>query len=93
MPSMPPKTSAPAPQAPVWRTWEARARGTLVEAMAARQLSYKELARALEREKVFESARQLNRKVNRGKFSTAFWLACMRALDMQVQVTPRPPIK
>jgi hypothetical protein len=57
--------------------WEDRARDLVMSAMAQRNLSYKGLALRLERIGIEESAAQINRKINRKRFSAAFLLACL----------------
>ncbi|CAL8477056.1 protein of unknown function (plasmid) [Caballeronia sp. S22] len=52
-----------------------------MSAMNERKISYKELALRLERLGIVESAGQLNRKINRKRFSAAFMLACLDAMD------------
>ena len=54
----------------------------LLNGMRQRKLGYKELARRLERYGIDESADQINRKVNRKRFSAAFLLACLAAMDV-----------
>ena len=73
-------------QAPVWEVWEEHARLTLVNAMKQRRIGYKILSRELERFGIYESPGQLNRKVNRKKFSAAFLLACLEAIDPDGEV-------
>lgn len=64
-----------------WEVWEERAWSRLVEAMKLRRVGYKALSQELEKLGVFETPAQLNRKVNRRKFSAAFFLACMEAIE------------
>lgn len=64
-----------------WKDWEDFAWSTLVDVMKKRQVGYKQLSRELEKFGIFESPGQLNRKVNRKKFSAAFYLACLEAID------------
>lgn len=78
--------------AAVWEAWEEVARQTLVKAMRERRVGYKALARELERLGIFESPGQLNRKVNRKKFSAAFMLVCMKALEA-IELPPAPRTK
>jgi hypothetical protein len=71
-----------APQAEeVFEQWEKKARELIVSTMTTRKLSYKGLALRLERLGIVESAGQLNRKINRKRFSAAFMLACLEAMD------------
>jgi hypothetical protein len=77
--SKPPNT---APQAEeVYEQWEDKARELIVSTMNQRKLSYKGLALGLERLGIVESADQLNRKINRKRFSAAFMLACLEAMN------------
>lgn len=64
-----------------WEMWEERAWSRLVEAMKLKRVSYRALSQELEKLGVFESPSQLNRKVNRRKFSAAFFLACLEAIE------------
>ena len=64
----------------VYEEWEDEARQIIVSTMDERKISYKELALRLERLGIVESAGQLNRKVNRKRFSAAFFLACLDAM-------------
>ncbi|MEN8506299.1 MULTISPECIES: DUF6471 domain-containing protein [Paraburkholderia] len=65
----------------VYEEWEDEARNLIVSAMNERKISYKALALRLERLGIVESADQLNRKINRKRFSAAFMLACLDAMD------------
>ncbi|REG51056.1 hypothetical protein B0G80_7540 [Paraburkholderia sp. BL6669N2] len=65
----------------VYEEWEEEARELIVSKMIERKLSYKALALRLERLGIVESADQLNRKINRKRFSAAFFLACLDAMD------------
>ena len=49
--------------------------------MKQHKVGYKQLSRELEKFGIYESPGQLNRKVNRKKFSAAFLLACLEAID------------
>ncbi|CAJ0799556.1 hypothetical protein P3T32_000989 [Ralstonia sp. GP73] len=72
-----------APAEPPYAQWEERAKELVLWGMAQRKLGYKELARRLERYGIEESADQINRKVNRKRFSAAFLLACLTAMELQ----------
>ncbi|MDN7681586.1 MULTISPECIES: DUF6471 domain-containing protein [Burkholderia cepacia complex] len=63
--------------------WEGRARELVVSTMVQRDLSYKDLARLLESYGIKESADQINRKINRKRFSAAFLLACLAAMGVE----------
>ncbi|MCX4156299.1 MULTISPECIES: DUF6471 domain-containing protein [Paraburkholderia] len=63
--------------------WEEEAKGLIEEEMMRRGIRYKQLSRMLEQLGVFESADQLNRKINRKRFSAAFLIACLRAMGVE----------
>ncbi|WP_420211150.1 DUF6471 domain-containing protein [Burkholderia aenigmatica] len=63
--------------------WEDRAKELIVSAMVQRDLSYKDLARLLEPHGIEETADQINRKINRKRFSAAFLLACLAAMEVE----------
>ncbi|CAJ0716597.1 hypothetical protein LMG6871_01847 [Ralstonia edaphis] len=98
MNATPLKTSVPADGA-AYAEWEDRAKELVLWGMAQRKLTYKQLARRLERYGIDESADQINRKVNRKRFSAAFLLACLAAMEVEsmpvpaqsAQRNPRPP--
>lgn len=73
---------AQAPEEAPYAQWEEQAKVLLLDGMRQRKLGYKELARRLERYGIDESADQINRKVNRKRFSAAFLLACLAAMDV-----------
>ncbi|WP_314733696.1 DUF6471 domain-containing protein [Burkholderia pseudomallei] len=62
--------------------WQREARRLLRAQMALRDVRYKGLARALETVGVHEDPKALANKINRGTFSCAFFLQCLRALDI-----------
>ncbi len=66
--------------------WEGQAKTYLTRFMKSRGIGYKELSRRLEKLGINESPDQLNRKVNRQRFSAAFFLACCRAMDVQTLI-------
>ena len=68
--------------------WEDRAKELLVAEMANRKLGYKELARLLEPYGIDEAPDQINRKVNRKRFSAAFLLACLAAMKVETVDVP-----
>ncbi|WP_277431054.1 DUF6471 domain-containing protein [Trinickia sp. Y13] len=72
-----------ASQTDVYGSWEETAKELIVEKMYRRRLTYKELARRLEQYGIDESPDQINRKVNRKRFSAAFLLACLAAMDVK----------
>ncbi len=71
-----------------WAWWEEEAWSVVVQEMVRRKVSYKQLADRLEAFGIMENAAQLNRKVNRRKFSAALFLACMAALEVKLIAVP-----
>ena len=67
---------------PYWQ-WEADARSVIEEEMKRRGIRYKQLSRLLEDVGIHESPDQLNRKVNRKRFSAAFLIACLRVMGVE----------
>ena len=63
--------------------WENEAKLLIEQAMERRDISYKALSRMLEELQIYESPDQINRKVLRKRFSAAFFIACMRAMDVR----------
>lgn len=51
--------------------------------MLRRGIRYKQLARLLDELGIEESPAQINRKVTRKRFSAAFLLACLRAMEVK----------
>ena len=74
------KTPTGQRQSEVWAEWEEYAYRQLVDGMRRHKVSYKELSRRLEAFGINESADRLNRKVNRRRFSAAFYLVCCEAI-------------
>ena len=75
--------------------WEDRAHELLRVEMKRRKIGYKELSRLLTPYGVEESPGQLNRKVNRKRFSAAFLFACLAAMEVTIIQVPEQltPIK
>ncbi len=63
--------------------WEAKARGLLRAEMARQQVTYASLVEKLAEIGVKEDERNLRNKVSRGKFTAAFMLACLEAMEVQ----------
>lgn len=63
--------------------WEESAKELIESEMSNRGIRYKELSRRLEKLGINESANQINRKIIRKRFSAAFLLACLRAMDVE----------
>ncbi|MBK1684207.1 hypothetical protein CKO18_11620 [Rhodoferax fermentans] len=74
----PPKESAQP-----YEAWEQTAKEFIEIEMARRGIRYKQLARMLEELGIEESPEQINRKVNRKRFSAAFLVACLRAMGVK----------
>lgn len=60
--------------------WQREARRILKTELLAEEVSFKELARALQKFGIDEEPKVLSNKVNRGTFSFVFFLQCMRAI-------------
>lgn len=71
------------PQSEIQADWETIAYELLLKEMAQRHITYKMLSQRLAALGLLESPDRLNRKVNRKKFSTAFFLACCRAMEVE----------
>jgi hypothetical protein len=63
--------------------WELKARGLLRGEMARQGITYAQLVERLAAIGVKEDERNLRNKVSRGKFTAAFLLACLSALDQR----------
>jgi len=63
--------------------WEEEAKGLIEEEMVRRGIPYKQLSRMLEKLDIYESPDQINRKINRKRFSAAFFIACLRAMGVE----------
>jgi hypothetical protein len=63
--------------------WEGFAKSLIKETMEREGLGYPELSSRLDKMEVNIEAKALNRRINRGKFSAGFFLACMGALDVK----------
>lgn len=61
--------------------WEAKARGLLRGEMARQNVTYAQLAERLAALGVHDDERNLRNKVSRGKFTAAFMLQCLTALE------------
>lgn len=69
--------------------WEKLAFDLLKSEMREKKINYKELSRRLEVLGLDELPDQINRKVNRRRFSAAFLLACLVAMEKGVLILPR----
>lgn len=63
--------------------WEAKARGILRVEMVKYNITYSQLTERLESIGVQEDERNLRNKVSRGKFTAAFMLQCLTALNAE----------
>jgi Domain of unknown function (DUF6471) len=70
-------------QMPERTDWEAKARGILRAEMAKQNVTYSQLLEKLKSIGIEEDERNLRNKVSRGKFTAAFMLQCLSALNMQ----------
>jgi len=66
-----------------YEQWEEEAKGLIEEEMMRCKIGYKQLSRMLEELGIEESPGQINRKVNRKRFSAAFLLVCLRAMGAE----------
>ena len=66
-----------------YEAWEQAAKELIEIEMVKRDMSYKQLARLLGELGIDESPGQINRKINRKRFSAAFLIACLRAMDVK----------
>jgi hypothetical protein len=78
-----PAVTEKASQSSIWLERENDVWKFLIREMKQRRVSYKELSRRLEALGIYESPDRLNRKVNRKRFSAAFFLACCQALQVE----------
>lgn len=76
-----PERSGQTPQS--YEAWEQTAKELIEIEMMRRGIRYKQLSRMLEELGIDESPDQINRKVNRKRFSAAFLLACLYAMDVK----------
>ena len=70
-------------QAQPYEVWEQTAKELIEIEMMRRGIRYKQLSRMLEELGIHESPDQINRKVNRKRFSAAFLVACLRAMGVE----------
>jgi hypothetical protein len=66
-----------------YEAWEQTAKDLIETEMMRRGIRYKELSRMLEELGINESPDQINRKVNRRRFSAAFLIACLSAMGVE----------
>lgn len=66
-----------------YEVWEHAAKELIEAEMLRRGIRYKQLARLLDELGIEESPAQINRKVTRKRFSAAFLLACLRAMEVK----------
>ena len=63
--------------------WEAKARGILRAEMTRRGLSYAQLVEKLAEIGIKDDERNVRNKVSRGKFTAAFMLQCLEAIEVE----------
>ena len=61
--------------------WEMKARGIIRSEMARQNVSYAKLVERLAAIGIHEDERNVRNKVSRGKFTAAFMLQCLAALN------------
>ena len=87
------KSAPPKPEArkdnPINREFEERAKSELRKAMLHRGATPETLAGLLKEIGVEMSAGGIANKISRGGFSTAFFMQCMDALDIDIQIKER----
>ena len=66
-----------------YEEWELLARELIELELERKGLRYKDLAFLLKEIGIDESPTQINRKVNRKRFSAAFLIACMQAMGVK----------
>ncbi|MBO7752281.1 DUF6471 domain-containing protein [Burkholderia pseudomallei] len=74
-----------------YEQWEEEAKGLIEEEMDRCKIGYKQLSRMLEELGIEESPDQINRKVNRKRFSAAFLLACLHAMGVGTHSLKKEP--
>lgn len=70
-------------------TWNAEACELLKLSMTRRGWGYRELSEALRAQGINRSAAAINRRINRANFTAGFLLACLRALDYEIELRER----
>lgn len=68
---------------PARNAWEERAANLLKAELKKRGITYAQLVEALDRIGVAESEANLRNKLSRGKFTAAFMLQCLEAVEAQ----------
>lgn len=63
--------------------WEAQAKGLLKAELKRRNITYKELVSRLNSMGIPETEPNIRNKLARGKFTAAFLLACLEAIEVQ----------
>ena len=66
-----------------YEAWEQTAKELIEEEMMRRGIRYKQLSQLLLKLGIDESPDQINRKVNRKRFSAAFLVACLHAMKVE----------
>lgn len=61
--------------------WEELSRNIIKSELARKGIDYPDLSLRLQAMGIHEEASNINSKINRGKFSFAFFLQCMQAID------------
>ncbi|WP_366814825.1 DUF6471 domain-containing protein [Paludibacterium sp.] len=66
-----------------YEAWEQTAKELIEIEMMRRGIRYKQLSRLLEGQGIYETPDQINRKVNRKRFSAAFLVVCLCAMGVE----------
>jgi hypothetical protein len=66
-----------------YEAWEQAAKELIEIEMTERGIRYKQLSKMLGELGIDETPDQVNRKINRKRFSAAFLLACLCAMDVK----------
>ena len=65
-------------------TWDLRAKNLLKAEIVRQGVTYDQLREKLSKIGINETVAGINVKINRGTFSFAFFLQCMKALDIKI---------
>ena len=73
----------PDERAQPYEAWEQKAKELIEREMESAGIGYKRLARLLMDLGIDESPSQINRKIKRKRFSAAFFIACLEAMEVR----------
>ena len=69
-------------QSEIWDNFERLAVWYLLDCKKEKKLTYEDLSKRLNALGIKESADRINRKINRRRFSAAFFIACLTAMEI-----------